>query len=372
MKKYIIAIFLFFFFGSGVGLAAELHQDEQGVIQAEVKKVISEELKNIPGTDAPAFYQTIEVELLTGDAIGRRIILEDDFIKLEVGDKVFLRYLKTIDGDEIFSVAEPDRRGALVFFVGLFFLAIIVLAGWQGLRAIASLVGGFLVIYYVLFPLLLAGTSPVLLSSVTACLILTIAIYATHGFNREATAALLGTVITIVITGLLAAWAVSLTRLTGFSGDESVFLNFNTGGTLNFQGLLLAAIIIGVIGVLDDIAITQAATVAEMHSAAPHLTRRELYLRVLRIGREHVVALVNTLVFAYVGASLPLLLLFYLSVEPVGFILNRELFAGEIIRTVVGSISLIMTVPLTTVIAVFLLYGRPRSPAPKTNHHHHH
>jgi uncharacterized membrane protein len=172
----------------------------------------------------------------------------------------------------------------------------------------------------------------------------------------------------VFITSVLAIVAVLQTSLTGFVSDESVFLNFATSGTLDFTGLLLGAIIIGVLGVLDDIAVTQAAVVTELYQSNKDLTARMVYQKAIRVGREHVGALVNTLVLAYVGASLPLLMYFHLS--PLNFwsLVNSELFATEIIRAIVGSIGLILTVPIVTGLAVYFL----RDYVPKHGHSHTH
>ncbi|MFW5853561.1 MAG: YibE/F family protein [Patescibacteria group bacterium] len=365
MSKLFYSFLIFGVFGGMIVVgqveAAELHNDLQGTWKAEVVDILDEDRQKLMGVDAMVDTQDLVVRILEGKKQGELVEVVNDFFPLEIGDRFFLDYILTVDGQEFYSVAEPDRLKTLLFFVGLFALVVIAFSGWQGVRALLSLVGSFLVIFYFLLPNLLAGWSPLLLSIIVSIVILTLVIYFTHGFHLESTAALLGTVITISGTAGLAVWAVSATKLSGFAADESVFLNISTAGNLNFQGLLLGAIIIGTIGILDDIAITQAATVNELHDSAPQLTRWEVYYRALRVGREHVASLVNTLVFAYTGAVLPLLLLFTLSDSATIMIINREIFATEIIRTVVGSIGLILTVPVTTAIAVFLLYNAPLS-----------
>jgi uncharacterized membrane protein len=161
----------------------------------------------------------------------------------------------------------------------------------------------------------------------------------------------------VILTGVLAYIGVTFAHLTGFVSDEAVYLNLNTKGTLDFAGLLFGGIMIGALGVLDDIAVTQAAVVSELYNSASHLSKKEIYIKALRVGKEHVGALVNTLALAYTGASLPLLLLFSTSDSSISSIINREIFATEIIRTVAGSIGLILTVPITTMLAVWLLKG---------------
>ncbi len=162
------------------------------------------------------------------------------------------------------------------------------------------------------------------------------------------------------MTGSLAWFAVWVTNLSGYGSEESVYLNFNTNGTLDFAGLLLSGILIGLLGVLYDVAIGQAVSVEELYNAGPHHTWKYIYHRSIRIGREHIGALVNTLAIAYVGSALPLLLLFSTSDSPLEYIINREEFSTEIIRTVIASTGLVLAVPITTLIAVgILVYKKP-------------
>jgi len=339
-------------------LAQELHQDLQGVWKAKVLKVVKEEKNLIAGTETEAIIQTLEARIMEGDKNGQTVTLINDYIPLEVGDSFFMNYLITIDGQEIYSVRDIDRRSSLIFFSLLFVAVIIYFGRWQGLRSIMSLFGTFLVIIYVLLPLLLKGYPPVLTSSLIAAAILFIAIFLTHGFNRESGVAFSGTVTAVILTGILAWLAMGMTRLTGFGNEEAVYLNFATLGNLNFSGLLLGGIIVGVLGVLDDIAITQVAVVRELKESIHNLSKREIYHKAMKIGREHAGALVNTLALAYAGASLPLLLLFSASQIEFGMIINQEAIAAEIIRTIVGSIGLILTIPITTALAVYFLGPR--------------
>jgi len=332
-----------------------VNNDLQGTYRGKVIEVVSSEERTVPGTQTATPVQTIDVEVLDGPFDGDIITIENDFLALDTGDRFYFNYNVYIDGSESYAVTNIDRRVPLMLFVALFAFAVIALGGWQGVRSLIALGVSFLAIFYVLLPGLLAGYSPLLLSFLVAAGILFGAIFFTHGFNRESFVAYGGTMLAVGLTGILAIIAVSASSLTGFASDESVYLNFNTDGVLDFTGLLLGAIIVGVLGVLDDIAVTQAAVVAELYSSNKSLSLREVYRRALRVGREHVGALVNTLVLAYAGASLPLLMYFYLA--PVGFwsLINSELFATEIIRAVVGSIGLILTVPIVTGLAVWYL-----------------
>lgn len=350
----LLGIFIVFFSVNTQVFAQELHQDVQNIWRAEVKNILLEEVRSIEGTKAKANYQKLEAEIIEGELKGKYIELENDFLKLEKGDRFFISHIETVTGEEFFTVFDADRRGPLLFLFGLFILSVLLIGGRQGVRSIISLIGSFFVILYALVPALLSGYPPVPTSVVLSSLILVLAIFTTHGVNRLSIIALTGTISSVSLTGFLAYFSVKSASLTGHAVDEAIYLNFNYPN-LDLEGLLLGGVIIGILGVLDDISITQVAVVGELFKTAPNLAKREIYSKALKIGREHVGALVNTLALAYVGASLPLLLLFSGSDAPAWTIINREIFASEIIRTIVGSIGLILTVPITTLLAVFFL-----------------
>lgn len=352
--------------------AQELHQDVQNQWKARVVEVINQEERTVPGTDTKTTYQKIRVEILEGEKKGEIVTIENDFLALKKDQKFFLFYTKDINGFETYSVRDVDRIPAMMIFLSIFVIAIVSLGGKQGLRSLLSLAGSFFIILYVLVPSLLKGYPPVITSVVVAAIILFLAIYLTHGFNRESHVAFAGTVTAVILTGILAYVSVTITHLTGFGTDEAVYLNFATRGALNFSGLLLGGIMIGILGVLDDIAVTQAAIVSELYDTAPDLSRKMAYTKALRVGKEHVGALVNTLALAYTGVSLPLLLLFSTSESSLANIINQEIFAAEIIRTIVGSIGLVLTVPITTLLAVYVLKGHPGKHGGMHGHGHGH
>ena len=264
------------------------------------------------------------------------------------------------EGNEFYSVADPDRLPVLLFFGIIFVALVLIFGGFQGLRGLLSLAGSLLVIAFVLLPGILHGFSPLLVSIAVSSLIIILGSYVTHGFNKTTSAAVLGMIVTVIVTGIMAYIAVHQSHLSGITSDESMFLNFNLQGHVDLVGILMGGIMIGLLGVLYDVSIGQAISVEELHTIAPHIGKWEIYKRAIRIGREHIGALVNTLAIAYVGASLPLLLLFYSSGS--GGILmnvNREVFATEIIRILIGSIGLVLAVPVTTLLSVYMLIKHP-------------
>jgi uncharacterized membrane protein len=332
-------------------------QSSEQVFRAKVSRVISEEPVpefTIYGSEN---LQTLEITIRNTDRKGEFVEFQNDYISLKEGDAFFLGYTPSDNdgGEGYYYVIERNRTVPLLFFVMLFVLVIIAFGKKQGVRSLVALIGSMFVIIYILMPSLLKGSDPTITSVIISIIILCIAIYFTHGFKRESSIAFVGATIAITITGALSIFAVHLLQFTGLGTEEAWFLSIESQIPLNLSGLLLGGIMIGVIGVLDDIAITQTAVVRELYSSAPHLSKWDIYKRAIRVGQEHVGALVNTLALAYTGASLPLLLLVSISEQSTQVLLSKELFAVEIIRTIVGSIGLVLTVPITTLLAVYFL-----------------
>jgi uncharacterized membrane protein len=355
---------------AAIFLLTPLHSQAQSQTDylelARVLNVVSESIRTIPGTETSADYQTLTAEILEGPNKGKQVTIENDYLQLKPGDEFYAKRLST-DGVDYYSVQEPYRLPVLGILVALLLATIVIFGGKQGVRGLLSLIASLVIIMYVLLPGILAGYSPVLLSMAISSFIVIVGSYITHGFNRTTTAAVVGMIATICVTGALAYWAVHAALLSGYSSDEVTYLHFSTNGSIDFVGLLLGGIMIGLLGILYDAAIGQAIAVEELKRAAKHYTHWELYRRALRIGREHIGALINTLAIAYVGASLPLLLLLHFVNTSFAATINQEIFASEIVRTAVGSIGLILAVPITTLTAVWML----RENTPKTTEHAH-
>ncbi len=349
----------------------ELHNDTKGIWRAEVIEITESGTRIITGTETETDFQTIRAQVLDGPEINTVINIEDDYLKLDVGEKFYFTHSIFIDDSEAYAVLHRDRSTELLFLVLIFCAAVIALSKWQGVRSLVALAGSFITIFWVLLPGVLAGWNPIVASGLVAAIILFGAIFFTHGINRESAVAYAGTMIAVGLTVMFAMFAVSLTSLTGFASEGSVALNFITRGGVDLTSLLLAAIIIGVLGVLDDIAVTQAAVVTELFSADKTQSRKTVFVKALRVGREHVGALVNTLVLAYTGAALPVLLYYYASASSISMSLSSELFATEIVRMIVGSVGLIVTVPIVTGLAVWYLKDYQPKHASQRSHHGH-
>lgn len=346
--------------------ALPLHAQQPVQFKVEVLEVLSTQQEVLPGLQGDRTTQTLRVQTLTGEDEGAIFELENDFFLSEPGDRFYVTKTQNDLGDPLYAIGEPDRQNVLLITVLLAALAVILLGGFHGVRALLALILSIGVLFTILIPGLLAGMSPILIGSGVAILILAIVMGLTHGISKTTLAAFLGTAAAVVVASILAHLTTTAAKLSGLVSDEAIFLNLLTNNTLDLSGIFLAAVIIGMIGVLDDVSVTQAAAVREL--LASGMRRKEAFVRSIRIGREHVGALVNTLALAYAGVSLPLLLIFAHSESPIFQVLNREIFAAEIIRTAVGTVGIVLAVPLTTTIAIFLLTGKEKD----TGHSHTH
>jgi uncharacterized membrane protein len=360
-----------------VAQAQEIHTDFEERLAAEVLEVVGEYERDIIGTDAKTTVQEVRVVLQDGERAGEVVRFENELVTLKPGDQIFVDRLVTINGEEHFSYADYERRPVLVFLAILFVVMLLLLSGWQGVRALASLGISIAAIFFLLVPALLAGWDPVLTSVGIAGIILAVVFFGTHGITTRSKIAFLGTFCAVIVTGFIAWGSSIMMRLSGFSQDASVYLNFATNGALDLSGLLTGSIIIGILGVLDDVSITQASVVEQLKHADPRLCFHELYQRASQVGRDHVGSLVNTLALAYVGVSLPLILLYAKADSLVWQTLNQEVVAAELLRIIVGSIGLILAVPATTAVAAWYynkhtVAGEPKAAPCAHGHEHHH
>ncbi len=283
-------------------------------------------------------YQRVLVRVEGGSLAGLEIAVEEGTVS-PLGERFYI-------SDFI--------RTAPLFWIALAFVGLVALVGrGRGLRSLLGTMFSLVVLFAFILPQIMAGRNPVAVSIAGAVVLLAISTYVVYGWNFKAHAAIAGMIISLALTGALAWTFVRATRLTGMS-EEAGFLVYELGQTINLQGLVLGGIIIGSLGVLDDICVGQASAVFELANVNRELRWYQLFRSSLNIGRDHIAAMVNTLLLAYVGASMPLMLAFMLYPEPIGRRLNREPVAEEIVRTLVGSIGLILAVPLTGLIASLL------------------
>ncbi len=268
------------------------------------------------------------------------------------GDEVVVEIDTLPDGTTSMILIDRWRLPLLEMLLGAFAVAAAAVAGWRGLRAVAALALTLVLVLRLFVPLVIRGWDPVSLAIVFGIVVTTLSFMLTQGLNRTTVSAIAGTTLGLGVTGLLAAIVTAAARFTPAQGsDQVVYLSQLTHGSIDLSGLLLAAVIFGGLGVLNDVAISQAATVEELHRANPTLTAWQLFGRTMNVGVSHLAATINTLVFAYLGTALPLVVVIVLQVSNISATLSEESVAVEIIRTVVGAIGVLAAVPLTTAIA---------------------
>ncbi len=314
--------------------------------------------------------EDVNEQSINGDTIYRAQIqtqsgvieAENELGILEPGDRVIVRTEQVPNYDDetagssetVYSIYERDRIIPLIALALVFAGAVISLGVRQGLRALSALAGTLFVIFGIYIPSLLAGFSPLTTSIIMGLLIAGCAVFITHGFKRSSAVAYGSTVLSVIVAVIIAMIAIHASGLTGATSDEVTFLAATSVRAFDFIGIMIGGVIIAMLGVLDDIAITQVAVVEELKRSKPNSTFTELYRAALRVGRDHAGALVNTLVLAYAGTSLPLLLLLQSQNLDTFVVINQEQFAFEIIRSLSGSIGLVACVPIATLLAIYL------------------
>jgi uncharacterized membrane protein len=328
-------------------------------VDAIVQSVTIEECPGLEASGALTDCQRVTAVTADGDTAHFTIFATDfDKPTLVAGDRVVLARNPFAPPEYRYSFSDFQRTQPLLLLGVLFVVAVVLFARWQGVRALAGIVVSFVVLLAFLLPSLLRGNPALPVALVATVIIAFLALYLAHGVRLTTTVALVGTLGSLAVIAVLGQAFVSLTRLTGLSGEEAQILRI-TAEAVDLRGLLVAGIVVGALGVLDDVTVTQVSAVVQLRRANPSMSRVALYRSALKIGRDHIASTVNTLVLAYAGASLPILLLYAEAGQPWARVTAGELVAMEIVRTLVGSIGLIVAVPITTALAAVLLSPRP-------------
>lgn len=347
-NKYIVAIILVASILAIFFAVPKL--ESKDIIRGKVIKIEKESIVNsVTGINIKEQNILVLTEV---DNIKREIPVLNDFTPVEVGDSVFMSY-SLFGNEENFEIKDLNRNKGILLLVFLFIFLVILTSGKKGFYSLIGLIGSFAVIIAFIVPMILKGFDPIAIGISGSFLILLESLYVSYGFNKKSISALVGITITLILVGVLASMAVKALHFTGFSNEGALYLNMEANNSLNLTSLLITGIIIAAIGILDDVAITQASTVFNIFSIDPTLNSKKLFGRAMSVGKDHISAVVNTLILAYTGASLPLILLLYLRNTPVDFFISYEIVSEEIIRTLIASSGLLLAVPLTTIIAVF-------------------
>ena len=360
----VLAVTILLLLASIAGREPPVQQDgglasgESEGLRAHVVEVLEEGTFQQGEFEQP--FQRLRLRVIGGALDGQEVDVEHGELGLtnqartfRAGDQVLVEHTLAVDGRHIFFITDYVRSAPLLWLMLLFVAATLLLSGWQGARSLAGMGVSLLVIVGFIVPQILEGRDPVLVAVVGSVVMMGTSLYLVYGWTPKTHVATAGLFLGLVLTGFLSLWFVGWARLSGFGAEEAGFLHV-AGVRLDTQGLLLAGIIIGTLGALDDIAVGQTSAIFELGRANPELGWTGLFRHGMVIGRDHLAAMVNTLFLAYVGAALPLLLMFSVYSEPLGMTINREIIAEEIVRTLVGSLGLLACVPLTSLIAALV------------------
>ena len=329
--------------------------------EARIVRVVEEKEIEVDGHKQT--YQKLELKLTNGLNQGKIITVENgdqplvNVIVYEEGDRVVVSMGEDLEGKEIYTITDYVRKDGLILLVIIFVALTLAVARLKGLMSILSMGFTFGVVFIYILPQLSLGKNPVLVATLATVIIIPISFYMAQGINQKTTVAVISSMIALGVTTGLAILFIKLGRLTGLASEEAGMLLIQRAGNFDMKGLLLSGIIIGSLGILDDITIAQAGVVSELIKNEKKVNKIKVYEQAMNVGRDHISSMINTLILAYAGASMPLLLIFVDNPHPWGEIINYEFLAEEIIRTLVGSIGLILAVPITTAIAVNWIRG---------------
>ena len=299
----------------------------------------------------------LRVLITSGDKKGSEGLVEFDYanagVDLKTGTKMqLLRIPETEFPEDTYLYMDLNRSNLLIWIAIVFAIVTIIIGRWRGIGAIVGLILTFIVLLYFMFPALLEGKNPLAVAVVAASGLVLILLYTAHGLSIKTSVAVLGTLFGIALTATISFMVVGVGNFSGISSDDDFLLAGVT--QIRLDGLLLAGIIFASVGVLNDVTVTQASAIWELKESQPNYSAKELFVSGMRIGRDHIASTVYTLLFTYAGAALPTLLLIVLADRPTGFIISSEAISQEIVRTLVGSIGLVLAVPITTILAAVL------------------
>lgn len=369
MKKIILVLMTIFCLTMPV-FAQEKSPENQSnkpVLPSQVGQVESiETFGNItpsPEGELKEVKQSVDVKIMTGPHKGDKAIIENILmgnpaydIKLKKGDKVILHVENADDGGVNYFIADKQRVPTLYWLAGLFFALLLIIGGKRGFFSLISILITLGLIFWALTPLILSGMSPVLATVLVCVLAAVIAIYLVGGLNPKSTAAILGTVLSLIIAGLLSILSIKGASLTGFSSEESMFL-FTAHPNLHFVGILASAMIIGALGAVMDIGMSISSTINELFCSNKDMSVSELFYSGMNVGKDIIGTMANTLILAYLGGSLSLVLLSS-NIDLQKFF-NLNQVATEISAALIGSIAIVLCVPITAIISAYMVKKFP-------------
>jgi len=360
--KHLLTILLttitIFLFSKGNIFAQE---DNIKYMNGKITEIVEEKEIEHKETKEKQLYQRIKILVTKGDKKGEEIISENGTQpmghtnKYRVGDEILISQMIDAEGNEIYYIVDYIRTKSLGILFAIFTVLAVLVGRKKGFLSLLSMALSFLIIFVFLLPQIEQGKDPILITILTSMIIIPITFYLSHGFNKKTTIAIVGTIIALIITGILSVIFSNLVHLSGAESEEVLFLQGMNNTTYNLKGLLLAGILIGTLGIMDDITISQTSIVHQLYDLKKDISTKELFKRSLELGRDHIASMINTLILVYAGASMPLLLLFLSDDRTFSEVISLEVVSTEIVRTLVGSIGLILAVPITTYLACYFV-----------------
>lgn len=350
-----VAIYISSRLGSSSAESRVGYDDE--TVRARVTAIQEEGMTTIAGKEQA--YQVVEVEVLEGEFsqsrlsldVGKNQIMPEDYL-FDVGDVVLVNAgTNMVSGEPSVYFVDFVRENAILIIFAVFAGMAFLVGGKTGLRSLLGSLVSLLIIYLFVIPQILKGRNPLMVSIIGSALFLGLSLYIVYGWRAMTHTAVIGMIASLFLTGAFSIFAVHMARLTGFGDDNMTFLVQQSSITLDMRGILLGSIIIGSLGILDDLVVGQASSVFQLYKTDPNLPFRDLYKRAMIIGRDHVSAAVNTLILAYAGESLPMLLLFSLTEVDLRLALNVSYITEEIVRALAGTTGLFMSIPIATFLA---------------------
>jgi len=303
-------------------------------------------------------YQNLKMSMTEGSLKDHHIEIENlapasSFQEYQLGDKLRIHSSYDVNGQRQFMIEGFVKRQALLVLVIIFAVVVLLVGKKWGALSLVGLLISFFFIFKISLPMIVAGINPIFVALITSLLIIPITFYISHGINKKTHIAVLATLISLIITIFLATYFVNAAHLTGYASEEANFIDYLSNGKVDIFALMLAGIIIGVLGILDDVTVSQSAFIKQLSETDPNLSKIDLFRKGMSIGQDHISSMVNTLVLVYAGSSLPLLLLFLDANKSFIDVIELEMVSEEIIRTLVGSIGLVLAAPISTALAVF-------------------
>lgn len=332
---------------------------ENGVVKEVLEEVKDEEPASSDASSSQSqVYQKLEVELrIENEELRIEVEIggeqQSNTIEYEEGDKVVVSVTKGPDDQDYYYVTGYQRTGSIIFLTVTFLFVVILVSGLDGFRSIGGLLLSLVVVFVFIIPSILNGSNPIWISVIASLVLVPVTFYLSHGLKKDTTIAVVSTLVSVLITGLLASYFMNATHITGTGIEDAFFLQTTSDLPINLPNLLIAGIIISSLGILDDVTIAQVSLVDKLYEKNSKQDFIELYKESMSLGRHHISSMVNTLVLTYTGSSISLLLLFSVTGTAMHNLLNLEVVALEIVRTLVSSIALMLAIPLTTVVASY-------------------